>query len=68
MMRKRCNTCGVECWHNFMKKKKDEEQRVRCTFCGDPPQGNSIGDKNAQQKLVRDRQVARARLLHIVVV
>lgn len=59
--RKHCRTCNQETLHNEMKK-KDQPDAARCTFCGDPISTNQEG-KRAYQVMIRDRQVARRKLL-----
>ena len=63
MIKKQCNHCGVRCWHNPCQVK---DREPRCTFCGHPPGGNSGSMKREYAENVRNRQVARARLLCIV--
>lgn len=54
MIRKFCNSCGHDHWHNEMK----ELGKARCTYCGHPVSTNIA--KRDQQEKVRQVQVNKA--------
>lgn len=58
MIKKRCNECGVVCWHNPLKATKDGNSGSRCTHCGAPL---GTGPKKDRMVAINARQIAKAR-------
>lgn len=59
MTRKYCSSCRQDTIQNPMKRKKDEEQRYRCTYCGFPISTNVLAKREYQEDL-RQKQVRKA--------
>lgn len=60
MLVKKCNACGVTCWHNKSGKKDGPE---RCTYCGSPVGGSEM--KKEAGRFIANRQINRAKTLGI---
>jgi DNA-directed RNA polymerase subunit RPC12/RpoP len=57
MIKKHCSSCNRNTWHNPLAKKKDEEQKYRCTFCGAPVSTNMA--KRDYQEALRKKQALK---------
>ena len=59
MIKKLCTFCGLTCWHNPRKKKAQEEQEYRGTYCGHPPGGGPTTARREYGELIRKGQAAK---------